>query len=558
MKYTKRLLISMSFFAFLLTVSGCTNEEEIGSDSKEHPAIQTIRATKSDFITTQEVNVPLTRTTIDGYKTTFNSGDKIGLFAIKDGAIVDNVNNIALTCTVTTDDTNSSTNWTLPTDTKIYYYEGVTYIAYYPYNENVTIDASITKEEIIKSLVDNSYLQPKDNQSATDGSDHAASDLMIATASAIIDKFANITLTLNFEHQFSLFVLKPQAISIFPPDNSGFTYCKSAYNYNIDPNVTDVSLFGTIKPLKMPNNSFRAIIKAETLDQNKSIAYNTIGYGNNSKSIFVDGSSIKLNKGQYYELEAKTPITSKDAEPRPLKPGDFVFHGKTGIEIYPGDGELTSGKIPYYSQAVGIVVTCDPNRMTDEVCNKKDWNHAYVIGFVTGDAHTWGRIQDEDFLDNCTTQNGAKDNMKGYTETNSLKNLAENFPIYQLTLVGQIRKNNPVPNGFADIRSDWFIPSVGQYYDLLNNLCGKAPDDFETKTESSWTENTNAGTMYSTLQNQYAKVGKSLDGCFWSSSEYNTSNAWYLNISSSQIKLGITSKGTWDTQKVTIYGFFAF
>lgn len=74
----------MSFFAFLLTVSGCTSEEVIDDgSSKEHPIIQTIHATKNDFITTQEYDVPLTRTMIDGYKTTFNDGDKIGLLPLR-------------------------------------------------------------------------------------------------------------------------------------------------------------------------------------------------------------------------------------------------------------------------------------------------------------------------------------------------------------------------------------------------------------------------------------------------------------------------------------------
>ena len=26
-----------------------------------------------------------------------------------------------------------------------------------------------------------------------------------------------------------------------------------------------------------------------------------------------------------------------------------------------------------------MVITCDPERMTDERCNKKGWNHAYVM-----------------------------------------------------------------------------------------------------------------------------------------------------------------------------------
>lgn len=563
MKYTKRLLISMSFFAFLLTVSGCTNEEEIGGGSKEHPAIQTIRATKSDFITTQEVNVPLTRTTIDGYKTTFSDGDQIGLFAIKDGAIVDNVNNMALTCTVTEDGT---TSWTLPADTKIYYYEGVTYIAYYPYNVNVTIDASKTNDKIINSLVDNSYLQPKEDQSATDGSGYTASDLMIATASADASNISKVTLSLKFEHQFSLLVMTPQELctNITEPTSAGFTY-RTKNAYRVDPNAQNIKL-SNISPLKMSDGSYCAIMRPDML-KSLSVKYQT----ENDKFVSYScaENEISITSGQYYTLAVNSPVKYEESVVRPLKPGDFVFYNtnKDGIEIYPGDGELeTNERIPNFGQAVGIVVTCDPNRMTDKECNKKNWNHAYAIGFVTKPStatppgHSWGPSEDDDYLDNYTTANGAN-NMNGYTETDSvLTNFNSNkvHYIFESALRSYIRVNNPIAESLKDVRSDWFIPSVGQYYDLLSNLCGMSPDSFSTKTESSWTETANVKTMYSRLQSHYAKLGRSLllKGTFWASSEYDANNAWYLHFTNTKIELGIESKST--SNNMYVYAFFAF
>ena len=37
------------------------------------------------------------------------------------------------------------------------------------------------------------------------------------------------------------------------------------------------------------------------------------------------------------------------------------------------------GKIYDYKNAIGMVITCDPKRMTDKKCNEKGWNHAYVM-----------------------------------------------------------------------------------------------------------------------------------------------------------------------------------
>ncbi|WP_455639511.1 fimbrillin family protein [Parabacteroides sp.] len=559
MKYTKRLLISMSFFAFLLTVSGCTSEEVIdGGSSKEHPVIQTICATKSDFTTTQEVDVPLTRTTIDGYKTTFNDGDKIGLFAIKGGAIVDGINNMLLTCAVTTDAATTTTNWTLPADTKIYYYEGVTYIAYYPYNSGVSIEgvSELTKDNIVSSLVGNANLQPKDDQSTADN--YAASDLMIATANANASDILKVTLSLEFKHQFSLLVMTPQVLctNITEPASAGFTY-RGNKSYIVDPNTNNVTL-SDITPLKMSDGSYRAIMKPDVL-KNLSVKYQT----ENSKSISYScaENAISITSGQYYTLTVNSPVEYTESVVRPLRPGDFVFQNTTtpGIEIYPGDGELASGKIPDYQNAVGIVVTCDPSRMTDTQCNEKGWNHAYVIGFVTDPAaHSWGAYEDVAGLENYTTET-CSTNMNGYSETKCLDTNYSKYVIIDYTM-GVIRSNK-IPDNLATIRSDWFIPSVGQYYDLLENLCEISPANFSgTKTASSWTETTNAGTMYSKLQSHYTKLGKSLllNGSFWSSSEYDTNNVWYLSISNSQIGLKTRDKGAYLNPNMFLYAFFAF
>lgn len=239
MKYTKQLLIGISFLATLLVGSGCTNEEVIGGvgSNAAHPVVQTICATKSDFSNPEQTDVPLTRTMTEGYKTTFSDGNAIGLFAIKNGAIVDNIDNMRLTYTVAEDGT---TRWSLPIDSKIYYYEGVTYIAYSPYKERITIDPLQTTNEIVSSLVNNEHLQPAVDQS--DAANYAASDLMIAASVANATDIEKVTLTLNFKHQFSLLVMTPiiYTTSIYPPEDAGFTYCAVSKAGGVDSDAKNV------------------------------------------------------------------------------------------------------------------------------------------------------------------------------------------------------------------------------------------------------------------------------------------------------------------------------
>ena len=64
----------------------------------------------------------------DGLVTRFTAGDAIGLFAIKDKAIADGANNIRLTYTPETDEWKTANG-------DLYWYEGTSYIAYYPYKK---------------------------------------------------------------------------------------------------------------------------------------------------------------------------------------------------------------------------------------------------------------------------------------------------------------------------------------------------------------------------------------------------------------------------------------
>ena len=49
----------------------------------------------------------------------------------------------------------------------LYWYDGVSYVAYYPYRKNITIDLSKGMDGAIASLTGNEKLQPAKDQSTT-------------------------------------------------------------------------------------------------------------------------------------------------------------------------------------------------------------------------------------------------------------------------------------------------------------------------------------------------------------------------------------------------------
>lgn len=143
----------------LLVIGGaCTheNDPEDGKRTNQTPLI--VKATASNFNISPYPASPFARTPLeDGAETQFSAGDAIGIFAVKNNAIADAVNNIKLTYKKTGIDTGE---WIPSAGTSLYWNEGMDYIAYYPYKEGVTIDTGKTIDEIMTSLVDNEKLKP--------------------------------------------------------------------------------------------------------------------------------------------------------------------------------------------------------------------------------------------------------------------------------------------------------------------------------------------------------------------------------------------------------------
>lgn len=584
----KHYFISMSIFAFLFICSACSNENGIGREDEiggsRLPLI--IHATANSFDNLPDVKHSITRSTEDGLNTQFAQDDAIGIFAIKnvgteEAVIVDDINNTKLTY-------DKETGWNTDTKTPIYWYDGVSYIAYYPYKEGITIEITKTNDEIIASLAANTGLQPALDQS--DAGKYTASDLMTASATPMydIDNPAKQILTLNFVHQFVLLVLKPQVLMpCSAPTDAGFTYTSGATCPNIDMEATDISLNG-VTPYKMDDGIYRAIVLPNENAQITGNYKTTDGASTNAdKTINYSGMKIGFSAGTCYTLEVNSPFIRKESVQRLLVPGDFVFHGNGNIEIYPGNGPLTDGKIPNYENAVGIVVTCDQERIDSE-CKNNGWTHAYVMGLEDVTGGPWGPFAATDGLESIP-RTDAKDHMIGYSETNIMLNMLKgmletakgdeakvgdiektysafyNFNIY--------RDKNPVPSTLENVRSMWFIPSCGQLYDMLKNLCGKSPDDFRDSPGDYWVDYNYGPEMCSKINNQLEKVNKVFvqydenrkrfkEGYFWSVSQHSTpTRAWCctFGISPNGQNSSLLGPGNKNTEQASrIRPFFAF
>ena len=484
----------------LLILGGCTNETVLLPSSSSPSDTDTggrtpliIRATASGFINAgQPGDSPTTRTPVeDGLATKFQPGDAIGIFCVRTDEhtneyISEDIKNLKLVYTQTPEGTGI---WTTEegTDGPVYYTDAQIYVAYSPYQADLGTNAR--NEEEIKEIL-RLQIAPEADQSTPEK--YAKSDLMIASATPLANASGQQMLTLNFQHEYALIVVKPmESISYVPPaGETGFSYHSQAKTWVIDKNlVTPISdpkmqIYGFGAACEMEDGSFRVLTGTGYSDASIQCRYIT----DNGGLLPVDATGITYSSGFYpnrrYTLEVH-PLQMNREQERALQPGDFVFQHNGKIEIYPNDGTVDpNGKIPDYDKAVGIVVTCDPARMTN-ADKASGWNHAYVMGLelLPGSPIRWGNENTP--TSSLPTISGpeAGNDMSGYTYTETVlgKSDLSSFPIF--AAIKTYRDGHTIPSGVS--RSLWFIPSIGQWFDIATNIMGRSPADFESVSDAA-------------------------------------------------------------------------
>ena len=403
----------------------------------------------------------------------------------------------------------------------------------------------------------------------SDAGKYAASDLMIATGSPDTgnESTGRKTLNLSFAHQFTLLILEPQIhVTCVEPADAGFTYRNQSTTWAPDTKARQVTMNG-VKACKMDNGTFRAIIAPQEKGQIQC-SYSTDNVIlNEEKTVTATGSTTAFNAGECHTLKINSLIPGPGSLIRPLAPGDFVFQGTDGIEVYPGDGLLTDGKIPEYQQAIGMVITCTADKLTDPKCNENNWNHAYVMALDSIGTGRWGDDNVDEAIDNFNTEVRVDLNMNGYSETETmLEHHAdkENFTtVYTaLSILVKYRQKDNIPN---NSRSPWFIPSIGQWCDMLKNICGKDPMTF-SRTSIAFEEFYKYGTeTLDKLNAQLGKAGRSARKLsadkrriYQTSTEFNRQFSWIIiwGFLDDWDRIGI--KGYNKSAGYLIYPFFAF
>lgn len=504
MKHTI-LSIRLAAFASLLSLLGACSSEFNELPVQDNPSAPlTIRVNMDGFSDELE---PSTRAIDDGVHTFFQDGDCVGIIAIKsDGTTQQTVTYNA-----------TSRSWKA-SDSDTYDDSGATtYVPYFPYDENLTLTGISDEASALAAI--KAAIQPKEDQRTAAA--YRASDLLTGSCT-----YSENTLSINLAHAYSLLWLQ-----------AGTEYSTSD-DYIYRTPLSDVVVNLNDKFL-YPNSS----IDGYRLVTDK---------GTSSPSTLDMTWFYTLAGGKTYQITANTlPDAGKyrlyrnvtSGGLRPIKAGDYYY---SDGGIVPGDTEN-----PPAEGCIGIVSCTDVSRIGKAAVAKLKTlgvqkPHGLVMALTNAsEGCRWGDYyKDENsdgsdgtpFKDNTDKLNKQYNNVDGYAETHwmfdKLKNGGYNQETYKAFTVAR-SYNVATP----DNTTGWFIPSIGQWWDILSNLSGINLSEYQDNSQAGSTSISGAAQTAVNNMNKYLdKISGatifSKDTYFWSSSEYSSYNACSVYFSS--------------------------
>lgn len=182
-KNTIKAAATLCIMTSALAISCTTDNEAIEQTAGR---TLTVAVTDNGF-----ANPDGTRAQESDYTTTFTSGDKIGVFAVRNGELDTRVSNVCMTY--------DGSTWT----GTLYYVPNATYYAYYPYTDGTTIDP--TNDDVFTTLASNWQVQSDQSSYAN----YTASDLMTSSAATVSGGSISFSMT----HKMGLVVIEMPKVS---------------------------------------------------------------------------------------------------------------------------------------------------------------------------------------------------------------------------------------------------------------------------------------------------------------------------------------------------------
>lgn len=522
--------LSCMAWAMAAIVTGCNQNNELGTPapSSEEDVLNVV-ATANDFVSSDATS----RVSETDYTTTFEVGDNIGVFVVRDGEAL--ISNMKMTL-------GSDNAWAGENGAKLYYYKDANYIAYSPYTEGLSVTS---EEEIITHFT--TKLEGTTGQSTL--ADYQAADLMTASvAAAEVTRGQNINF--KFAHQMSM-------IEIKVPIRAYKTTGGYEYSAPLGLKVTMAEESAAEKKFSLCTFGKETITENES-EVTKGIYRCIVAPSNtelNVKGEFQDGSvpvyfpaangtalSVTPKAGSYKGIDVNYTYTGYTAT-RDLEVGDYYYADGS---IWPGD----LGNVPE-TGCIGIIfsTTVAEQSLIDLKCN-----HGYVIALnnVKG---IMASVTYGNWSSNTSEVAGGDDNVVTATSmTDDNKQAvfaAKNGYDMTLTLVEKgvtaAILARDYDCAYPEGTSGWFLPAPGQVAEFLNNLSPdvqKESTDWDFDTSNGFTDSSEQESKTEMLQAVQAAFsigdffkGQSIEkgvgaitDRWWTTLEVDAANAWAVEM----------------------------
>lgn len=275
-------------------------------------------------------------------------------------------------------------------------------------------------------------------------------------------------------------------------------------------------------------------------------------------TVKANGIDVQSVTSGTWVANGEENVTSKRVKQRftadELKIGDYFYSDGTwsdgGLRKIYADGSM---HIDYYKPGplrgktvVGIVFQTDKSRIGKKEKEKlggEDKVHGLVMAVKNANAAEKVIWSNEsrylDLLNDCVSKSDNYSDISGYGNCESIRSLEGNFDKYPaLQAVDGYNTTCPVPT----TTTGWYLPSSGQWWDILQNLGGcpaLADKGQQTSSDSGdfrWLGQGDVPAALNAWMNKIAADSKNdftTGDRFWSSSELNQFRARNWNVYSS-------------------------
>lgn len=493
----------LSLFAALLFFSGCGKElDELpaggsNTESPENPAqtegeLLRLRVSDAGYLDAGTGS----RATDSGLTTTFQDGDKIGLF------VVNNENEVLY---ANVPYTKNKEKWTAEQKVRTKGYP-VRVFAYYPYVENAKIIEKVDSTAEDASAFFKTYTDELDISNQSTPKLYRQADVMACMVEIKDKEAARDALTLTMNHLMGLVVVKlPETVTVVTEIN---------YYLKGDADYTWKIVQNKELPANLSNESFTVTDGTMPLEETTGYRYvckNNISFSGDfttyeaEKNYTIRSATVSAGSSKTYNVS----VTSLDAPQKVehiLQVGDF----------YMADGSILpwSDTSSDKTNCIGIVywvpTADDPLESHSPAWFPEHSNciHGLVVGLKELKSR-WGTNDEE------TDITDSKDGIfRGYSNTKRLESAHPGYGI--VSTYTSLKNDVTLP---SDKTSGWYVPSVGELM-MLYQAKDKVNDSLSDLGSTYTLSSTSRSSSY-----------------YWSSGENSRDDAWTVNLYSGSVDL---------------------